>query len=207
MLQCANQYIAVEVLVTRKHEDHKRPHAEKSWGSLWRHREGRPIDRNHPTRGASRRTTATHRSEPGCKAGLVVKDPNGRLHERVLYFEFKATNNEAEYKALLFGICLASRLGAKELRVFSDSQLMVGHINKDYKARDLIIIKDLVELKLGPNFCQSDNLRHSCGKSFGFLPVISRHVPNELPDPFDEPPSELWRDPTTSSEPRPDAQA
>ncbi|RWW09938.1 hypothetical protein GW17_00026547 [Ensete ventricosum] len=32
------------------------------------------------------------------------------------------------------------------------------------------------------------------------LPAISRHVPNKLPDPFDESPSELRRDPTTSFE-------
>ncbi|RWW02661.1 hypothetical protein GW17_00034237 [Ensete ventricosum] len=34
-------------------------------------------------------------------------------------------------------------------------------------------------------------LRYSCGKSSGLLPVISLHVPGELPDPFDESPIEL----------------
>ncbi|RRT35211.1 hypothetical protein B296_00038829, partial [Ensete ventricosum] len=46
-------------------------------------------------------------------------------------------------------------------------------------------------------------LRHSYGESFGLLLVISRCVPSELPDPFGESPSELRRDPTTSSEPGP----
>ncbi|RZR75049.1 hypothetical protein BHM03_00048555 [Ensete ventricosum] len=40
-----------------------------------------------------------------------------------------------------------------------------------------------------------------------FSPVISRHVPSELFDPFDESPSEHLTKPTASSEPRPDAQA
>ncbi|RZS07093.1 hypothetical protein BHM03_00037847 [Ensete ventricosum] len=47
------------------------------------------------------------------------------------------------------------------------------------------------KLKLRPNFRQSGNLRYSCGKSFDLLPVISRRAPSELPDPFDESPSEL----------------
>ncbi|RRT73859.1 hypothetical protein B296_00017641, partial [Ensete ventricosum] len=40
-----------------------------------------------------------------------------------------------------------------------------------------------------------------------FSRVISRCIPSELPDPFSESPSELSTKPTTSSEPRPDAQA
>ncbi|RWV96103.1 hypothetical protein BHE74_00031151 [Ensete ventricosum] len=47
------------------------------------------------------------------------------------------------------------------------------------------------KLKLRPNFRQSGNLRHSCGKSSGLFPVISRHAPSELSDPFGESPSEL----------------
>ncbi|RWV92872.1 hypothetical protein GW17_00044711 [Ensete ventricosum] len=46
-------------------------------------------------------------------------------------------------------------------------------------------------LKLRPNFHQSSNLQHSCGKSSGLPPLISRHAPSELPNPFGESPSEL----------------
>ncbi|RRT73561.1 hypothetical protein B296_00005411 [Ensete ventricosum] len=35
------------------------------------------------------------------------------------------------------------------------------------------------------------------------LPIVSRCVPSELPDPFGESRSERWRDPTASSEPDP----
>ncbi|RRT35756.1 hypothetical protein B296_00013549 [Ensete ventricosum] len=47
------------------------------------------------------------------------------------------------------------------------------------------------KLKLRPNFRQSGNLRHSCGKLSGLLSVISRRAPNELLDPFGDTPSEL----------------
>ncbi|RWV97872.1 hypothetical protein GW17_00039315 [Ensete ventricosum] len=58
----------------------------------------------------------------------------------------------------------------------------------------------MMVLKLRPNFRQSSNLRYSCGKPSGLLPVISQRAPSKLPDPFNESPSELHRDPTTSSE-------
>ncbi|RRC62447.1 reverse transcriptase-like protein, partial [Escherichia coli] len=50
--------------------------------------------------------------------------------------EFKATNNEAEYEALIAGLDIALRLGAKQLNVRSDSLLVVNQINGDFQAKD-----------------------------------------------------------------------
>ncbi|KAK3032309.1 hypothetical protein RJ639_036266 [Escallonia herrerae] len=47
-----------------------------------------------------------------------------------------ASNNEAEYEALLEGIRLAHALKVDSLTVHSDSQLVVNHVLGDYKARD-----------------------------------------------------------------------
>ncbi|RWW81386.1 hypothetical protein BHE74_00010235 [Ensete ventricosum] len=55
-------------------------------------------------------------------------------------------------------------------------------------AASVIIV---LSLKLRPNFCQSSNFRHSCSKSSSLLPMISRHAPSELPDPFDKSSSKL----------------
>ncbi|RWW54995.1 hypothetical protein BHE74_00038384 [Ensete ventricosum] len=87
-------------------------------------------------------STNTERGE----AGLVLKGPDDQLCERVLYFESKATNNEAEYEALLFGLCLALKLNVKELRAFTHCQLVVGHINMDYDGHDPIMVKYLTEV-------------------------------------------------------------
>ncbi|XP_074265133.1 uncharacterized protein LOC141587557 [Silene latifolia] len=50
--------------------------------------------------------------------------------------EFKATNNEAEYEALILGMQMATGLKVRNLRVYSDSSLVVNHVNNEYVARD-----------------------------------------------------------------------
>ena len=49
---------------------------------------------------------------------------------------FLASNNEAEYEALLIGLKNARRLGADRLQVFCDSQLVANQISREYQARD-----------------------------------------------------------------------
>ena len=46
------------------------------------------------------------------------------------------TNNEAEYETLLIGLRIAKVLGAIALRVQSDSQLIVGQVNGEYKEKE-----------------------------------------------------------------------
>ena len=50
--------------------------------------------------------------------------------------QYPTTNNEAEYEALLTGLEMAKVLGAAELDVLSDSQLVVGQVNGDYEAKE-----------------------------------------------------------------------
>ena len=49
--------------------------------------------------------------------------------ERAVRFEFAASNNEAEYEALLLGLKICYEAGAKTLSTFSDSQLIVWQVN------------------------------------------------------------------------------
>ena len=53
-----------------------------------------------------------------------------------LRFNFKASNNEAEYEALIAGLKLAKEVKVESLDIFSDSQLVVCQINKEYQARE-----------------------------------------------------------------------
>ena len=50
--------------------------------------------------------------------------------------QFSATNTEAEYEALLTGLSLAKALGAKNLIVQVDSQLIIGQVKGDYEAKE-----------------------------------------------------------------------
>ena len=52
-----------------------------------------------------------------------------------LRLEFKTTNNEAEYEAVIAGLIMALELGAESMEVRSDSQVIVGHIRGEFEAK------------------------------------------------------------------------
>lgn len=52
---------------------------------------------------------------------IVLKGSNNQLYEHALRFEFKITNNDAEYEALLSRLQFAQELHMKELEVLNDS--------------------------------------------------------------------------------------
>ena len=58
--------------------------------------------------------------------GLQLKSPDGDKIEQAIRLSFCASNNEAEYEAILAGIELATALLADQLIILSDSQLVVG---------------------------------------------------------------------------------
>jgi ribonuclease HI len=58
----------------------------------------------------------------GSGAGLILADQEGRETTYALRFNFPASNNESEYEALIAGLSLASRIGAKKLQAFGDSK-------------------------------------------------------------------------------------
>ena len=55
------------------------------------------------------------------RVGIVIISPDRITIEKSLRLGFLATNNEAEYKALLVGIVMIKKLGGKAAEVFSDS--------------------------------------------------------------------------------------
>ena len=56
--------------------------------------------------------------------------------EKLLRLGFSATNNEAEYEALLEGMSMIQKLGKKVVNMFSDSRLVIGQVNGELEARD-----------------------------------------------------------------------
>ena len=65
-----------------------------------------------------------------------MKSPEGDIIKQVVRLQYSTTNNEAEYEALLTGLKMAKILGAAELDVLSDSQLVVGQVNGDYEVKE-----------------------------------------------------------------------
>jgi len=76
------------------------------------------------------------RGNPGAAgAGVILKDGEGNVVEKVALYLGKATNNMAEYKALILALERARELGASSLQVYSDSELLVHQINGRYRVR------------------------------------------------------------------------
>ena len=64
----------------------------------------------------------------GSEAGIILTTPEGIHLEYALRFGFRASNEEAEYEALLVGLQLATSMGAQQVRVYSDSQLVINQV-------------------------------------------------------------------------------
>ncbi|KAM1042360.1 hypothetical protein ACFX13_032147 [Malus domestica] len=60
--------------------------------------------------------------------------------EYALHFKFKASNNEAEYEALLAGLRLAKHLGVKRIDIFNNSQLVVNQVTNNFDAKDSFMV-------------------------------------------------------------------
>ncbi|RVW57993.1 hypothetical protein CK203_113325 [Vitis vinifera] len=70
------------------------------------------------------------------KVGLLPQSPIGEQLEQVIQLGFPASDNEAEYKVILSGLDLALTLSVSKLIIYNDSQLIVGHVQKEYGAKD-----------------------------------------------------------------------
>jgi ribonuclease HI len=77
------------------------------------------------------------RGNPGPAAvGAVAATPEGEVLERRGLAIGRATNNVAEYRALLLGIALAGELGAAEVELVGDSELIVKQVKGEYRVKD-----------------------------------------------------------------------
>jgi ribonuclease HI len=105
------------------------------------------------------------RGNPGpAAAAAVATTPDGdELAERKLYIG-EATNNVAEYRAFLLGLELARDLGAEEVEVINDSELIARQIGGEYKVK---------HVGLKPLFAQA------MGELRGFHKWAVRSVPRE----------------------------
>ena len=76
------------------------------------------------------------RGNPGpAAAGAVVSTPEGDVLEEATEFLGTATNNVAEYRGLLLGLAAARSLGATEVEVVNDSELVAKQVNGVYKVK------------------------------------------------------------------------
>ncbi len=76
------------------------------------------------------------RGNPGpAAAAAVASDPDGTVLREAKAYIGRATNNVAEYRALLLGLGLAAELGAREVEVVNDSELVARQLGGQYKVK------------------------------------------------------------------------
>jgi ribonuclease HI len=68
----------------------------------------------------------------GAGAGVLLISPTGEQLKYILQIFWKVSNNEAEYEALLHGLCLAASLSIKRLLVYGDSAVVINQVNKSW---------------------------------------------------------------------------
>ncbi|XP_064955577.1 uncharacterized protein LOC135607564 [Musa acuminata AAA Group] len=121
----------------------------------------------------------------GVGAGLVLEAPDDRSFERSLHFRFKATNNEAEYEALLAGFRLAIEMQVDDIHVLTDSQLVAEEIDGGYEARDPTMSKYLAEVRtLAAHFSRfvlSRVPRHQNERADALARLASKSDPSDEP--------------------------
>ncbi|GKC59920.1 reverse transcriptase domain-containing protein, partial [Tanacetum coccineum] len=72
----------------------------------------------------------------GSGVGLILTNPEGIEFTYVMRFRFEATNNEAEYEALIAGLRIAEQMGVKNLQANVDSRLVANQVNGFYIAKE-----------------------------------------------------------------------
>ena len=132
-------------------------------------------------------------------AGILLVAPGGEKFMRALRFKFPASNNQAEYEALIAGMELARDMDIKHLEIRSDSQLIVNQIKGEYDtinpvlakycqvAREILKFFEYHELRqimraenleadLLPRITEQEivNLKKECQIEFMETPVIDR---------------------------------
>ncbi|GJS58684.1 reverse transcriptase domain-containing protein [Tanacetum coccineum] len=89
----------------------------------------------------------------GSGVGLILTNPEGVEFTYAMRFRFEATNNEAEYEALIAGLQIVEQMGVKNLQVNVDSRLVANQVNGSYVAKESGMVQYLKKVKtLASNF-------------------------------------------------------
>nr|GEV54200.1 reverse transcriptase domain-containing protein [Tanacetum cinerariifolium] len=83
----------------------------------------------------------------GSSAGLILTNAEGVEFTYALRFQFTASNNEAEYEALVAGLRIAAQMGVKNIQVNVDFKLVANQVLGTYVAKEDNMIKYLEIVK------------------------------------------------------------
>ncbi len=82
-------------------------------------------------------TDGAARGNPGpAGAGAILTKDDGQVIVEVCRYLGEMTNNQAEYRALILAIEEAKRIGATDVAIFTDSELVVKQLTGDYRVKN-----------------------------------------------------------------------
>jgi ribonuclease HI len=101
------------------------------------------------------------RGNPGPAAiAAVVATPEGEILDRAAETIGRATNNVAEYRALLLGIERAAAAGAAEVELVGDSELIVKQVRGEYRVKDAALRELHIEVRKALSGFDRWSIRH-----------------------------------------------
>ncbi len=93
-------------------------------------------------------TDGASRGNPGPAAiGAIIKDEQGKVIARISRRIGIATNNQAEYRAVVTALKEAVRLGAKKVDIILDSELVVRQLSGQYRVKNAVLKSLFHEVK------------------------------------------------------------
>ena len=72
--------------------------------------------------------------------GILISSPKGIKSTLSFNLAFKCTNNQDEYEALVIGLEILLELGAQEVHIIRDSQLVLRQLTWEYKCNNLLLV-------------------------------------------------------------------
>jgi ribonuclease HI len=69
-------------------------------------------------------------------AGIIIENDEGIIIELSLRLSFTMTSNTAEYEAFLEGLRIAKDMGARMVKICTDSQLVASQVTEEYQVRE-----------------------------------------------------------------------
>ncbi|GJV83137.1 reverse transcriptase domain-containing protein, partial [Tanacetum coccineum] len=109
----------------------------------------------------------------GFGAGLILTNPEGIEFTYALRFMFDATNNEAEYEALISGLKIEEQMGVKNLQANVDSRLVANQVNGTYVAKETDMIRYLEKVNTLTSSFKAFSIKQLKEKSISATEVLA----------------------------------
>jgi ribonuclease HI len=121
----------------------------------------------------------------GAGASAAIHAPSGLRSKYAARLEFQATNNIAEYERVILGLNKAKVLGAKNLVIKTDSQVVAGQVEKEYAAKESELSKYLEIVRGLERRFRGFTLKYIPRAKNGEADELAKATANNLPLPAD----------------------